>query len=444
MNFEEVLFFVCDGSRCMEEADDPADSLLLFHPSDMTVESKCTWSSQLLGLHRFWQSAVKKIVSSFSIGRYHIVCQEVDHRFLTVFGWPKLEGASDDLQVEALQQNLQRINHLLLSFVSSFAALAKLPPSHRQDLLLAIFSLCPFTWADFSHARSHLNLFQDVGYLRTMASSIHHKCTIVAPKLSVLAALLAFRTDVLQDDIPLSIQQYRRQFLTAALRRESDILFLGDKDTTCPTASKQKLYRLYIPTDDYHIFRLARHQTAAIRTIGTLSASPGHASFQNKGCYTLPHHALKMPKEEVGRAGLLLYVLQHGGMSLIILLDQSVLEETLTDSLLLLAGSMEPLLNAIEDSAIERILQSQWERNAEISQGKVTQSQKKCFHLDKACGMFDVMPDDELDREIINEAQLLLLHRNLQSCSITKRGITCTAETDGNNQRFFLEKKKSS
>ena len=126
----------------------------------MTTESKCTWSSQLLGLHRFWKSALKKTVTFFSIAQYNIVCQEIDHRFLTVLGWRKMDEAGEDLQVQALGQNLAMLNHLLLSFVDSYAALAKLPLSTRHDLLNAVLALYPLTWTDLSHKSNHLNLFK--------------------------------------------------------------------------------------------------------------------------------------------------------------------------------------------------------------------------------------------------------------------------------------------
>ena len=191
MDFKEILFFVIDGSGCVEEEDDPADSILLFHPAEvcfgffrshlliyfgaksegtshffknillqMTLENKCAWTSQLLGLSRFWRSSFKNDCRFISLSDYCLALCDIESRYLAVLGWKVPKSVSRDLVKLDLGEKLQFVMQLVEFFLGGLETLHSFSATMKSDLLRTVFSLYPLTWDDMRVKTDHRSLFK--------------------------------------------------------------------------------------------------------------------------------------------------------------------------------------------------------------------------------------------------------------------------------------------
>jgi hypothetical protein len=128
----------------------------------MSLNAKCSWTSQVLGLFRFCQASLKNDCQFLKISGYTLVLKEVRSRFLLVLSWRTPKTCSTELIKLDMKDKLQVLVDCLEVFLGTFEDLVKVPPPSDviDDLLRTIFSLYPLTWGDMRVKNSHMSMFK--------------------------------------------------------------------------------------------------------------------------------------------------------------------------------------------------------------------------------------------------------------------------------------------
>ncbi|OQV18261.1 hypothetical protein BV898_07657 [Hypsibius exemplaris] len=443
MDFKEVLFFVTDTTACVAEEDDPANSIILFHPSELSTEAKCSWASQILGLACFWKTSFKSDCKFLRIAGYHFSLREIRSRFLVVLGWlsPDTTAPQDLVKLDLAEKLQFLVGKVELFLGAAFEELAgaAVPASVSEDLVRTIFSLYPLTWGDFRVKSNHISLFRDVDFIKTICNSILHKCRsngnnaahMSLPLPAILCGFITFRADVLLDEIPDNLQAYRRAFLIACFRDDA----LEKLPSFDDGLSQHAFHRLFLPVDDYESFRLARNLREASETIRSLGASPVRRSsiksLKPAGRTHHHHHSTTTSSDET--VPVLIYVLQSRGTSLALLVDMNQPDESFRRYVQNLSVTISPLLNVVEESAINHILRSQSSSTRRNSSPRLEK-----FVFDKAADMFSRTSDSEEVCALLLESQLSMKKDSLVSCNIRQGHLSCLGEDFETFQTFTV------